>query len=156
STFPQTTLAFTPTVGLLGDSPGAANVVISTHSDGSSGVEVSDLTIDDNFSSITQAFPGSPLNLEAVHLRSDAGGNYVHRVNVVNAIGQRSEAFPVWILSVAYNNPGVSHANPSVPPSQDNTVEYVTLSGWGGGTCTAITMAFATGTVRFNVVNGYQ
>jgi hypothetical protein len=151
--FQQTTLALTASLGLPGDLPGAANVVISTNSDDASGVEVSDLTIDANFPNLPNVHP---LNLEAVHLRSNAGGHYIHRLNVINTIGQRSEAFPVWIASVAYNNPGSSHANPSAPPSQDNTIEYVTMSNWGGGTCTAITMAFATGTVRFNVVNGYQ
>lgn len=77
-------------------------------------------------------------------------------MNVINAIGQRSEAFPVSIGSVAYNTPPNTHPSPSSPPSQDNTIEYVTLSNWGGGACTAVTMVFATGTVRFNVVNGYQ
>jgi hypothetical protein len=158
SGLPATTLAFNQQLSATpSDPPGASNVVISTNADSASGIEVSDLTIDDNFQSLIQGAPAqAPLNLEAIHLRSDQGGHYIHRVNVVNAIGRRSEAFPVSIGSVAYNNPGSSHANPSSPPSQDNTIEYVTMSNWGGGACTAITLVFATGTARFNVVNGYQ
>ncbi|HEX4965759.1 MAG TPA: hypothetical protein VF173_33425 [Thermoanaerobaculia bacterium] len=149
----QPSLALTPSLGLPGDPTGATNMAISTNSDEASGVEVSDLTIDANFPNLASVYH---LNLLAVNLRSFAGGHYIHRLNVVNAVGQRSEAFPVTIGSVAYNLPGSSHANPTSPPSQDNTIEYVTMSNWGGGTCTAITLVFATGTARFNVVNGYQ
>jgi hypothetical protein len=149
------TFSLTQQLNVPGDPlAGAENLVIGTNSDNASGIEVSDLTIDDNFSALVPRSP-APLNLDAVQLRSFNGGHYIHRVNVVNAIGLRSEAFPVSIGSVAYNEFNNTHANPNSPPSQDNTIEYVTMSNWGGGGCTAITMVFATGTVRFNVVNGY-
>ncbi|MGH9512030.1 MAG: right-handed parallel beta-helix repeat-containing protein [Terriglobales bacterium] len=115
--------------------------VVSTISDSASGVEISDLEIDDNY----RAIPGNA-NLAAISLRSDEGGNWIHRVNVINAEGRFSEAFPVLTMSVNFHE----------APSKNNVIEYVTMSHWGGGQCTAIAMANATGEVRHNQVNGYQ
>ena len=122
-------------------------VVFSTHDDGSSGVEISDLTIDDNYSYLKHLAQESripQINLDAIHLRSDDGGNFVHRVHVEHAAGEITEAFPVLIQSVNRRR------------SVDNVVEYVTFSGWSGGHCTAIALGNAVGEVRNNVVNGYQ
>src|SRR6267142_4602572 len=128
--------------------PPRTNTVLATVSDSSPGIEVSDLTIDDNFPILRQTATGmgmNLLNLQAVALRSDQGGHWIHNINVINAAGYVSEAFPFQIMSV--NNSS---------PSQGNVIEYVTMSAWGGGSCTAIVMANAIGSVRFNVVDGYE
>jgi hypothetical protein len=127
-----------------GNGTPAGGTVFSTFSDASDGVEISDLTIDDNYPQLkTNA---TPINLQAIALRSDGGGHWVHNVNVINSAGEVQEAFPVQIVSV----------NRWKPPSQNNTIEYVTLSSWRGGKCTAIVMVNASGVVRYNVVDGYQ
>jgi hypothetical protein len=135
-----------------------SNVAFSTGSDTNPGVEISDLTIDCNYPALKAQAGTLPLRLEAIHLRDHQGGHYIHRVNVINAASEDplGEGFPVHIVSVAYNEGNADHANPSLPPSQDNTIEFVTMSQWHGNTCTAITMAYATGAIQFNVVNGYQ
>jgi hypothetical protein len=135
-----------------------SNVAFATGSDTNPGVEISDITIDCNYPGLKALAGTLPLRLEAIHLRDDIGGHYVHHVNVINAAGEDplGEAFPVWILSTHFNRDGSTSANPLFPPSQDNTIEFVTMSQWHGHTCTAITMAFATGTIQYNVVNGYQ
>ncbi len=124
-----------------------SGLVFGTVSDSASGVEISDLEIDDNYSAIGKA------NLAAINLRSDGGGHWIHRVKVINAESEGSdlkgkfyETFPVSIMSVNFQQ----------PPSQKNLIEYVTMSNWGGGHCTAISMANAVGEVRNNTVNGYQ
>ena len=123
-------------------------VVFSTHDDGSSGIEISDLTIDNNYSELKAAATKqgiNKLNLDAMHLRSDQGGHLVHRVNIVNSAGEINETFPIQIFSV----------NPKVR-SEHDIVEYVTMSRWGGGACAAIALANATGEVRYNVVRDYE
>lgn len=117
-----------------------SGVVFATISDDASGVEISDLEIDDNFRALGQA------DLSAISLRSDYGGNWIHRVNVINAEGSFSETFPVSIMSVNFH--------PS--RSRNNLIENVTMSDWGGGQCTAISMAGAAGEIRNNTVSGYQ
>ena len=135
-----------------------SNVVFATGDDVNPGVEISDMTIDDNYPTLKAQAGSMPIRLEAIHLRDNIGGHHVHHVNVINAASEDplGEAFPIWILSVAYNSNGSTSANPLTPPSQNNTVEFVTMNQWHGHLCTAITMAFATGTVQFNVVTGYQ
>ena len=135
-----------------------SNVAFATDQDNNPGVEISDLTINCNYPALKSQAGSLPLRLEAIHLRDDVGGHHIHHINVINAASEDplGEAFPVWILSTHYNRDGSTSANPLFPPSQDNTIEFVTMSQWHGHTCTAITMAFATGTMQFNVVNGYQ
>jgi len=89
------------------------------------------------------------VNLEAIHLRSDQGGHFIHHIKVINASGETQEAFPVWIVSV--NNP----VPPAPPKNVGNIVEYVTMSNFGKGKCTAIALANAAGEVRFNRVESY-
>jgi len=135
-----------------------SNVVFSTSSDTTPGVEISDLTIDDNYPGLKLLNPSMPLSLQAIHLRDNIGGHYIHRVNVIN-VGNDApfgEAFPVQIASVAYNNDPTKHSHPPDPPSQNNTIEFVTMSQYHGGPCTAVTMVYATGAMQFNVVNAYQ
>ncbi len=119
------------------------NTVISTNSDGASGVEISDLTLDANYpslKSLARKNGTKALNLEAIHLRSDLGGHWIHNVNVINAAGEIGglnpayETFPVWIVSVQKAPPSANHGN---------IIEHVTMSGFGGGRCTAIAVASA-------------
>jgi hypothetical protein len=126
----------------------ASGVVFSTHDDHASGIEISDLTIDDNFPELKPKAARNKIlriNLTGIHLRSDEGGNTVRRVHVMNSAGEVIEGFPVWIVSV---NPAVRTRN--------NLVEYVTMHGWGGGKCTAIAVANGVAEVRNNVVKDYQ
>jgi hypothetical protein len=116
------------------------------------------MTIDDNYPNLKAQAGTLPLSLQAIHLRDNIGGHYIHRVNVINVANEDPfpEAFPVQIVSVAYNNDATQHPHPPAPPSQNNTIEFVTMSLWHGHLCTAMTMVYATGTMQFNVVNGYQ
>jgi hypothetical protein len=133
------------------------NVVLSTNSDAASDVEISDLTIDANYPALkAQAAREGirALNLEAIHLRSDQGHNWIHDINVVGTAGEvgqinvKWETFPVWIYSVRPN---------STPRgSSGNVIERVNMSSYGGGACTAIAMANVLGEVRDNKVEGYQ
>lgn len=147
-----------PPGGEPGVVPTGSNVVFTTSSDTNPGDEISDLTIDDNFPGLKAQAGTLPLRLEAIHLRDNIGQHHIHHINVINAAGEDplGEAFPVQIASVAYNNQGQDHAHPTIPPSEDNTIEFVTMSQWHGHLCTAITMVYATGEVRNNVVTGYQ
>ncbi|HLK53474.1 MAG TPA: hypothetical protein VKU42_08450 [Candidatus Angelobacter sp.] len=132
------------------------NLVFGTNSDQASGVEISDLTIDGSYPELksrSRAQGLSALGLEAIHLRSDLGGNWIHDVNAINlsteigAINMRWEAFPVWIVSVNNTSPEQNHGN---------LIENVTMSQPYGTVCTAIAIANATAEVRNNMVQGYQ
>jgi hypothetical protein len=125
-------------------------VVLSTHDDSASGIEISDLSIDDNYPELKamarQQGIGA-LNLNAIHLRADQGGHWIHRISVTHPSGEINETFPVWIFSVNTKSPYVNTGN---------IIENVTMSGWGGGKCTAIAVAAATAEVRNNTVDSYQ
>ena len=130
--------------------PAGSGTVFSTGSDFSPGIEISDLTIDDNYPGLKpqatqQGVAG--VNLEAVHLRGDQGGHWIHNINVLNSAGELSEAFPIWIASVNNSSP---------TQNGGNLIEFVTMSHWGAGSCTAIAVANAGGEVRFNVVSTYE
>lgn len=143
---------------LQGLPPGTgSNVVLSTASTNASGVEISDLTIDANYPALKAQADSDglfALNLEAIHLWSAQGHNWVHNVAVINTAGEigeideRFETFAVMINSGTTTNP------PSA--SSGNIIENVVLSDFGGGACTAITLGDSVGEVRNNVVNGYQ
>lgn len=135
----------------------ATGVVFSTSSDDASEIEVSDLTIDDNYPELkSQANKDGirALNLEAVQLRSDRGHNWIHDVNVLHTAGEigtideKWETFPVWIYSVKVG---------TLPQENvGNVIERVNMSSYGGGQCTAIAVANAVADVRNNKVDGYQ
>lgn len=134
-----------------------AGVVFSTNSDAASDIEISDLTVDANYPALkAQATREGirALNLEAVHLRSDQGHNWIHDINVIHTAGEvgkingKWETFPVLIYSV--------RANSTPRDSSGNVIERVNMSGYGGGACTAIAIANAVGEVRDNKVEGYQ
>jgi hypothetical protein len=132
------------------------NLVFGTNSDGASGIEISDLTIDGNYPELksrSRQQGVKALILDAIHLRSDLGGNWIHDVNVVNAaaeigaINVRWEAFPVWIASFDRSKLG---------QNRGNIIENVTMTRPFGGVCTAIAVANALAEVRNNLVDGYQ
>jgi hypothetical protein len=131
-------------------------LVFGTNSDGASGIEISDLTIDGNYPELksrARQHGVTALTLEAIHLRSDLGGHRIHDVNVVNAaaeigaINLRWEAFPIWILSADRSKPG---------QDRDNIIENVSVKQSVCLVCTFICVANATADVRNNVVEGVQ
>lgn len=125
-------------------------VVFSTNSDDALGIEISDLTVDANYPSLKKLAGQQgikALNLEAIHLRSNKGGDWIHDIRVINAAGEITESFPVWIASVQQG----------VPPTENNgnVIERVNMSKFGAGECTAIAVANAAAQVRNNAVDGY-
>ncbi len=132
------------------------NLVFGTNSDGASGIEISDLTIDGNYPELksrSRQHGIRALTLDAIRLRSDQGGHWIHDVNVMNAAAEigsihvRWEAFPVWVASFDRAKAG---------QNRDNIIERVTMTRPFGDVCTAITVANATAEVRNNLVDGYQ
>jgi hypothetical protein len=131
-------------------------LVFGTNSDGASGIEISDLTIDGNYPELKSRARQNgvtALTLEVIHLRSDMGGHRIHDVNVVNAaaeigaISPRWEAFPIWILSADRSKPG---------QDRDNIIENVSVKQSVCLVCTFICVANATAEVRNNVVESVQ
>lgn len=126
-------------------------VVFATNSDNASGIEISDLTVDANYpglKALAEQAGIKALNLDAIQLRSDEGGHWIHDVNVVHTAGEIAEDFPVEIVSVRLTNPPTAN--------HGNVIERVRMSGFGGGKCTAIAVANAVAEVRNNVVEGLQ
>jgi len=132
------------------------NLAFGTNSDDASGVEISDLTIDANYPELksrSREHGIRALILDAIHLRSDLGGNWIHDVNVVNAsseigaIDARFEAFPIWVASFSRAKVGVNRGN---------LIERVTMTKHYGDVSTAIAVANAQAEVRNNLVDGYQ
>jgi hypothetical protein len=119
-------------------------IIIGTYNFDSSGVEVSHMTLDDNYPALKPRYKAG-LELVAVILRSNLGHQWVHNIHVMNASGEGPEDFPIGISS-----PTTNAAN------QGNLVEYVTMDHWAGGLCTAIAIAGGSGEVRHNTVTGYQ
>lgn len=134
----------------------ATGLVFSTNSDAASDIQISDLTIDANYPMLKAraAQEGiKALNLEAIHLRSDLGHNWIHDIRVLHTSGEIGaidgswETFPVLIYSV---KPGSSPED-----NHGNVIERVSMSQYGGGACTAIAVAGAVAEVRNNQVDGY-
>jgi hypothetical protein len=132
-----------------------SGLVFSTNSDGASNVEISDLTIDANYPELKSRARQNgitALTLEAIHLRSDQGGHWIHNVKVINVAGEigginiRWEAFPVWIVSI-------NNASPA--QNSGNVIENVTMSQSFGETGCAIAIANAVAEVRHSQVTGY-
>ena len=132
------------------------NLAFGTNSDDASGVEISDLTIDGNYPELksrSRQHGIRALVLDAIQLRSDLGGNWIHDVNVVNAsaeigaIDARFEAFPMFIASFSRAKVGVNRGN---------VIERVNMTKHFGDVCTAIAVANALAEVRNNLVDGYQ
>lgn len=132
------------------------NTVFSTNSDNASNVEISDLTIDGNYPELKSRSRGKgmrELGLEAIHLRSDLGQNWIHDLNAINLsteigqLGERWEAFPVWIVAWDRSKPG---------QNRGNLIENISMTQHYGEVCTAIALGNATGEIRNNLVEGYQ
>jgi hypothetical protein len=119
-------------------------ILISINDPASAGVEISDLTLDDNYPVLKPRYR-SPIELMAILLRSNIGHDWVHNIRVTNASGELDEAFIIEISSFG-------------PPSQSqgNLVENVTMDHWAGGRCTAITIVNSGAEVRNNTVTSYQ
>ncbi|MBZ5521529.1 MAG: right-handed parallel beta-helix repeat-containing protein [Acidobacteriia bacterium] len=135
----------------------ASNVVFDTISHSAANIEISDLTIDANYPALKQLADASgvlALNLQAIHLWSAQGGNWVHNVNIIHAAGEvgaldeDNEAFIVMLNSALPNS--------TPTDSRGNVVENVTLGQFGGGDCTAIAIGNSVAEVRNNLVDGYQ
>jgi len=141
---------------------GGRNVVIGTHSENSSGIEISDLTVDANHDQLT--VPGGlPLNLEGIVLRTQNGGHWIHDVNVIGGSGD------VGFISVLFETFAVQlwgMADPLDPQQDaDNIIENVNVSNPGratvsgspaGGAMDGIVVNNAVAEIRKNVVDGYQ
>jgi hypothetical protein len=140
---------------------GGSNVVIGTHSDDSSGIELSDLTIDANHDQLAGA-SGLPLNLAAIVLRSREGGHRIHNINVISASGDAGfrniiyETFAVQIWgSSPIPNPQVSAGNLIENISVSKPGHTLTPGSPPGGTMDGIIINNARGEIRNNVVAGY-
>jgi hypothetical protein len=119
-------------------------IILGTYNFDSSGVEVSHMTLDDNYPALKARYK-SDLELVAVILRSNLGHQWVHNIHVMNASGEGPEDFPVGISSPTTN-----------AENKGNLVEGVLMDNWHGGLCTAIAIAGGSGEVRHNTVIGYQ
>jgi hypothetical protein len=135
------------------------NVAIGTTSESSSGVEVSDLTIDANHDRLTSP-GGLPLNLAGVQLRSHEGGHWIHDVNIIGGSGDaglRNIRYETFAIQVWGDLP-----NPGLEFSSGNLIENVTVSKPGrpmsngdspGGALDGIVINGAAGEVRNNLVD---
>ncbi len=140
---------------------GGRNVVIGTHSAESSGIEISDLTIDANHDQLTSP-GGLPLNLEGIILRSNQGGHWIHNVNVVGGSGD------VGFINVVFETFAVQLWGNTQPldPTQNtgSIIEHVMVGSPGrpvvpgsppGGAIDGIVVNNAVAEIRNNVVDGY-
>ncbi len=154
--------SYLPDQFVLNGSPisGGRNVVIGTRSVDSSGIEISDLTVDANHDHLT-APGGLPLNLEGIVLRSQHGGHWIHNVNVIGGSGD------VGFISVLFETFAVhiwGDADPPDPNQNTGTIiENVNISAPGrpvvhnsppGGAMDGIVINNAVAEVRNNVVEG--
>ena len=119
-------------------------LILGTYDLGSYGIEVSDLTLDDNYPALKSRYK-TKLQLQAIFIQSNRGQHWIHHIHVMNPAGELAEDFPIEIGSPA----------PSPTESTGTIVEYVTLDHWGGGECTAIAIANSVSEVRYNTVIGY-
>lgn len=138
---------------------GGHNVVLETHSETASGVEVSDLTIDANHDKLTGA-AGLPLDLGGIVLRSKEGGHWIHDVKVIGASGDagfRSLNYETFAVQIWGNT-----LDPQV--SSGNLIENIVVTQPGrpviadsppGGEMDGIVFNNAMGEVRNSVVEGY-
>jgi hypothetical protein len=119
-------------------------LIIGTYDLNSYGIEVSDLTLDDNYPTLKARYK-TKLQLQAIFIQSNRGQHWIHHIHVMNPAGELAEDFPIEIGSPA----------PSPTESTGSVVEHVTLDHWGAGECTAIAIANSVSEVRFNTVIGY-
>jgi hypothetical protein len=138
---------------------GGRNVMIETHSEQASGIEVSDLTLDANHDLLTGT-AGLPLDLGGIVLRSHDGGNWIHDVKVIGAAGDAG------FKSLNYETFAVQIWGDTITPpvNSGNLIENITVSKPGrpvisgsplGGEMDGIVFNNAMGEVRHSVVEGY-
>ena len=140
---------------------GGRNVVIGTHSEDSSGIEVSDLTIDINHDRLTSP-GGLPLNVAGIVLRSIEGNHWIHDVNMIGGAGD------VGFKNIIYENFAVqiwgSDPTPGSHQSAHNLIEGVNVTKPGrpivsgsspGGAMDGIVVNNAEAEIRNNLVEGY-
>ncbi|MGC2695845.1 MAG: hypothetical protein WA738_08640 [Candidatus Angelobacter sp.] len=140
---------------------GGRNVALGTHSIHSSGIEISDLTIDANHDRLTSP-GGLPLNLEGIVLRSEQGNHWIHNVSIIGGsgdVGVFNEAFETFAIRIWGNNQAL---DPQV--NTGSIIENVTVSKPGqamsndspaGGAHDGIVVNNAVAEVRNNVVEDY-
>jgi hypothetical protein len=142
-------------------------IVFLNHNFDVSGVEISDLIIDDNYQFVKGKHSSIPLNLLAVYLNTTQGNHHLHHLNVINTSGEVAvpnetfEGFPIFVLSF--------NASPTL--NTGNLIEYVLMSDdqqnarCSGvtnasnvilGHCTGISIDNAAAEVRYNVVDGVE
>lgn len=136
-----------------------ANAVIATETRDASGVEVSDLTIDANHDGMTNP-GGTPLTLQAIALRSERGGDWIHDVNVIGASGDPGAIF------IPYETFAIEILGSGESPLQNtgNLIENAVVTAPGtavlpgefaGGKICGIVVANAGAEVRNSTVEGY-
>jgi hypothetical protein len=120
--------------------------ILGSHGDDVGGVEISDMTLDDNYNGVRGFVP---TNLEAIFLRGSLGGNYIHNIQVTNVSGETGiEAFPILIQTITNKSP-LTNAN--------NQVKYVFMNGFAtSGMCTGIAIDKSQTEVAYNVVYGWS
>ena len=121
-----------------------SGLILGTYDLGSYGIEVSDLTLDDNYPTLKSRYK-TKLQLQAIFIQSNRGQHWIHHIHVMNTAGELAEDFPIEIGSPAL----------SPTESTGTIVEYVTLDHWGGGECTAIAVGNSVSEIRYNTVVGY-
>ena len=140
---------------------GGRNVAIGTHSEESSGVEVSDLTIDANHDHLT-APGGLPLNLAGIVLRSRQGGHWVHDVNVIGSSGDAGfmniiyeiSAIQIWGADLV-SGPQASTANMVENVIITNPGQPMRSGSPPGGGMDGISVNNVGGEIRNNDVERY-
>ncbi len=140
---------------------GGSNVVVGTHSDNASGVELSNMTIDANHDQLAFG-SGTPLNLEGVVLRSITGKHWIHDINIVGGsgdLGLKNIIYESFALLIWGSAP-VSNSNQST----GNLIENVSVTKPGrpmtrnspsGGSMDGIVVNNAVTEIRNNVVEDY-
>jgi len=146
-------------------------IVFLNHDVGVSGVEISDLIIDLNYSGVKQQ-NGALINLLAIYLDTHLGNHHLHHLNVLGPSGEATrankpnqelmEGFPIFVGALG---------NASPEQNGNNLIEYVLMSddpqnghcsGYPPapsvplGRCTGINIDNAAAEVRYNVVDGVE
>jgi hypothetical protein len=140
---------------------GGRNVVLGTHSQEASGIEISDLTVDASHDRLTHP-GGPPLNLAGIVLRSLQGGHWIHNVNVIGGSGDAgfpNVEFENFIVRI-WGHDSLLDSNQST----GNLIENIFVGRPGhspvsgsplGGAADGIVVSNAKAEVRNNVVEGY-
>jgi hypothetical protein len=146
-------------------------IVFMNHDQSVSGVEISDMVIDLNYSGV-KANNNALIDLRAIYLDTHLGNHHLHHLNVLHPSGEATQAplplggerledFPISINSLSNSSP---------TQNAGNLIEYVLMSddpqtghcsGYPPaptplGRCTGIVVNNAAAEVRYNVVDGVE